>query len=255
MDISKDQRTPTLWKKKCLEILKKINPDYRLNKNMKGKFIEYIRQDESGAFVSLNFIRIREVYHLCFAISLTCKPTTYLNHPMIAGSRFDHNTTIYRLFLKDLNLFRTDEKCPKGIWSFGEWKSNTMERLESGLSLPDEYLYPYYRTQLHNGKERLLELFKRAKEFVPHLKLNESMDNQIKEFGINYKEVQLYRPQAINLNMLDIAKGSHLDGFGLCQNLIDLSKVPIDVIIMNNLEVFILEKDRLSDIIKIIELF
>jgi hypothetical protein len=146
---SKEIRTPKEWTKNCLQMLQKSNPNYRINNNIKGNFIEFLREDDSGMLISTNFYRKRvlgiDTYYLCFALLLTSKNTNRLYHPLIIGSRFDTNRTIWKLFDEDLGLFHTDEKCPKGIWSYGEWRGNTMERLERGLLLPEEYLYPYYR--------------------------------------------------------------------------------------------------------------
>lgn len=252
----KEGRTPSEWKKQCLGILQRLNPNYSLNKNVKGRFIEFIRNDDTGAFVSLNFLRIRDTYHLCYAISLTTKLVSPLYHPFLAGSRFDNNATICRIFLNDLGLFHIDEKCPKGIWSSGEWRSNTLERLERGFQLPEEYLYPYYRNKLHDGKDMLLQLFKRAEDVIPHLDINKQLDQQMKDMGIDKEQVDSYRAEARALDMLKIAKGGECwYGFGPHENTFKVSEVPIDSIIMNYLEVFISEKDRLSEIIKIVERF
>lgn len=256
MSVLKEERTPSEWKKRCLGILQEINPGYRVNKDAKGRFIEFIRNDDTGAFVSLNFLRVRDTYHLCFAISLTTKLISPLYHPLLAGSRFDNNATICRRFLSDLGLTHTDEKCPKGIWSSGEWRSNTLERLKRGFQLPEEYLYPYYRSKLHEGKASLLQLIKRAEEIVTHLDINKPLDQQMKDMGIDKEQVDSYIAEARVLDMLKIAKGGECwYGYGPYENTFKVSEVPIDSIIMNYLEVFISEKDRLSEIIEIVEKF
>lgn len=36
-------RTLAAWKKECLQVLQAIHPDYRLNREVKGIFFEFVR--------------------------------------------------------------------------------------------------------------------------------------------------------------------------------------------------------------------
>lgn len=266
MNYPPENRTPKEWINNCLQILKEINPNYRLNKNVKGTFIEFIREDYSGIFISVNFYRKRvfgeDTYHLCFGLSLTSKDTFFLEHPLLAGSRFDTNDTIWSLLSKHLRIFPGDKRYPKGVWSIGEWQSNTMELLKMGLAIPEEYLLPFYQNILKGGKERLLNLFNRAAEIVPKIvveepfKLKKFVENQVdvmsqvKAIGIDPELVLAHRNKTNYLTLLNIAKGGK---FGPQQNAFDMDTVPVDAIIMNNIGVFLLEKDRLGEIVNIIE--
>lgn len=270
MSISNEDSTPKEWIKNCLTILQDSNPNFRLNKDVKGTCIEFIREDYSGIFVSVNFLRKRvlgkDTYYLCFGLSLTSKDTIFLNHPLLVGSRFDNNGTIWHLFTEHLGITPQNEGYPKGVWSFGEWRSNTMEHLKRGLIIPEEYLLPYYQKILKNGKERLLALFKRASEIVPKVSILEPFNMRkyiesqidiipyIKAIGIDPELILAHSAKANVLTLLNIAKGGKCwFGFGPKENTFDIDSVPIDAIILNSLGVFLLEKERLSDIVTIIE--
>jgi len=80
---TKENRTPKEWIKNCIQILQASNPDYILNKNIKGRFIEFYREDNTGIYVSINFQRNKacgsNTYYLCFGLSLSLKRTSYLH--------------------------------------------------------------------------------------------------------------------------------------------------------------------------------
>lgn len=265
-----EKRIPKEWINNCLQILKEANSNYRLNKNVKGTYIEFIREDYSGIFISVNFFRKRvigqDTYYLCFGLSLTSKDTIFLDHPLLAGSRFDSNSTIWSLFSEHLGISPQDEGYPKGVWSSGKWRSNTMELLKRGLIIPEEYLLPHYQNVLKSGKERLLILFKRAAEIVPKISIEEPFNlrkhiesqldiiPQAKSIGIDPVLVLAHRDKSNVLSLFNIAKGGECwYGFGPKENTFDVDSVPIDAIIMNSIGVFLLEKDRLTDIVSIIQ--
>lgn len=265
-----ENRTPKEWINNCLQFLQDANLNYKLNKGIKGSCIELIREDDCGFFVSINFFRNRvlgeDSYYLNFALSLTTKKTPLLIHPLIAGSRFNNNG-LGRQFLNDLGITRQDEGFPKELWSNGKWRSNTMEHLKRGLTIPEEYLYPHYRRTLKNGKDKLLLLFRRASEIVPQIVLSVPFEQRkyliniedilpqyAKSIGIDPKIVFENKAKSNVLNLLNIAKG------GICyyrygpkENIFNIDDIPIDAIILNFLDVFILEKDRLTEIVSIIE--
>ncbi len=252
-----DKRTNSKWANNCLDILQKINPDYYPNKNVKGKFIEFQRKDSSGIYISQNFINIRGCYHLGFALTFTSFSTVPLYHPLMIGSRFDKNFSIWRQFFNDLNLERGNAAYPKGVWSFGAWYKNTMDLLEEGLKIPEDYLLDYYRNILSKGKHNLLRLFQRVNELFSeeNLKTSPTIEEYSVLAQISADEIQKTRPMAINLDAGKIAKGGMTYyGWGDPKsNLFNLDEVPTESIIFHNWDIFQLEKERIKDIILIIE--
>lgn len=243
-----DKRTPASWTRNCLAILTEMNPGYCKNREVKGRFIEFVRELESGLLVSYNFIKIRDHYHLSFALLFTAKPTTVLYHPLMAGSRFDHNMTIWKQFNDHLGLFHTDPACPRGRWSFGPWRKNTMERLETGLRLPEEFLLPHYLGELRKRKSRLVALFQCAHELLDDIDISLDMDLEARTSatGADAANLRDYTQHTAVLDARAIALGGQCwYGFGPVTNTFRVSDVPIEAIILCGLEVFLPERDRL----------
>jgi len=167
------KRTPARWASSCLALLQAVHPDYRRNREAKGRFLEFTRPLSCGLHVSQNFIRIRDEYHLCFGLLFSLAPTEFLDSPFVAGARFDHNRTIWRQFCEDLGQFwrnpELQDRPPPGAWSQGPWRRNTMERLETGFRVPETHLLPQYLDQLRSGSENLQRFFSRAEELLPAL--------------------------------------------------------------------------------------
>lgn len=160
-------RSPAAWTRECLRILKGINPAYERNREVTGRFIEFIRPDPSGLYLSHNFTRITSSYYLGFALLFTRRRTKVLFHPRVAGSRFDHGRYAASQFHDDLGLQRGQEGYPSGVWSFGPWRSNTLENLIGYgprtntfevESIPLEAIVLAHRAVFLAERERLREL-------------------------------------------------------------------------------------------------
>lgn len=123
--------------------------------------------------MSLNFVLVDDTYHLGFALLLSTRPTASLRTPLLAGARFDSTRTIERQCLDDFALRRADadptRRPPAGLWSCGEWRSNTLALVERGLAAAEEGLLPRYLADLRAGAERLARVLERAETLVPRL--------------------------------------------------------------------------------------
>ena len=246
------ERTPSAWAKACLALLQDISPDYRRNRDVTGRFIEFVRPDPTGLLVSQNFIRIRSDYSLCYALSFSTLPSKQLYYPLFAGSRFDHNRTIWRQFLDDVGISRGDPGYPSGLWSFGPWRSNTLENLARGLALNEEYLYPFYRQELKRGKSHLVSLFETAARLIPALDPAVPVLTQASSLGVDPKALAAYPLPSAELNALTVAKGgSCYVGFGPRTNTVDLRAISPEVMVLHFAEVFLRERHRLSQLLAI----
>tara|TARA_R110002072_G_scaffold219815_2_gene377419 strand:- start:2588 stop:3439 length:852 start_codon:yes stop_codon:yes gene_type:complete len=180
---SPEKRTPSLWAKNCLAALKGIDPSYERNRLVKGRFIEFVRQLPNGLYVSHNFLRTRDTYHLCFALLFSKRLAETLVSPLAAGARFDHNRTIWRQFCDDLGLHRTNEDCtrrpPSGVWSFGEWRRNTPGLVERGLGVSEEHLLPHYLKAIRAAAPSLVRLLERAVDLVPGMEVRLAEGNTV----------------------------------------------------------------------------
>lgn len=129
------------------------------NRAVTGRLSEFTRREESSGFiVTYSFVRIHERYHSCYGVTLGLGARPRLVTPFMAGSRFDNNRTIDRLFLQDFGLQRGDEDFPpSGVWSSGEWRNNTLDLLEERLAAPETHLLPRYLAAFRSAKERLLK--------------------------------------------------------------------------------------------------
>src|SRR5262245_45743789 len=131
--LPKDRRTPAAWRSTCLEILRaRVHAEDAEDPDANGRFIEFTRTDANGLHLSYNFVRVRDEQHLGFALSFGLERSEALVSPFSAGSRFDHNRSIWRLFSEDFALSRRDAEYPAGVWSNGVWRDNTFTLLEAG---------------------------------------------------------------------------------------------------------------------------
>ena len=252
--MSDENRTPSAWAAHCLEVLQTEDPSYRKNREAKGRFMEFVRQDESGLAISHNFIKIRDTYYYSYGLLFTQRPTLQLSHALLAGSRFDHNRTIWRQFYDDLNLSRGDVGFPSGVWSFGAWRNNTLENLSKGLLIPDRHLYPVYREALANGKSRLVALFREAKKMMDQVPPNEDIDAVAQRFSHLRSRHEQFQRECCSLGALSIGRGGLLKfGYGPPEPGFRFEDVPLELIVFSQLSVFFKERDRLDEIISIAE--
>lgn len=160
-------KTPARWATATLELVKKVHADYARNKAIKQPLLEFVRRDDSGLFASHNFEHHRQTYHQSFALSFSrSRMGPWLNTPLLAGSRFDHNRTVTRQFNDDLGLRRGDPGWPTSLTSLFEWKSNTLPLVEQCFRAAEAQLLPRYRQILADGSAHLVELFETARAFV-----------------------------------------------------------------------------------------
>ena len=245
--------TPTNWAKECLAILKQIHPDYKKNSLYKGNFIEFTREDENGLILSHNFIKIKDSFNYSFAILFSKEKTVSLYNTFMIGSRFDHNRTIWKQFLDDLGQHRTNEtnKPPEGIWSFGPWRSNTLRLLVRGMSVPENFLYKFYKQQLFNGKSRLIDLFEKAFEVFQNIPSNLEVEEAIKLTNIDIESISPFTQAAYTLDAAKVAKGGKLwYGYGPESNTFMYEELPLEAIILSDFECFYKNKDHYSRIIQ-----
>ncbi len=239
------ERTPTAWAKNALQILRGVDPAYTRNREVSGRFIEFIRRDAAGLYVSHNFLRVRDTYYLSFALLFTTRRTTVLHHPLAIGSRFDHGRTSHTLFRDDLGLRRGQPGYPSGLWDFGPWRSNTMANLARGLALNEEHLYPFYRDLLTSGKQRFISLFERAREVVPRLSADPTVG-----LGVTSEDLVQFGQAAAVIDGTALAKGGEKYlGFGPHTNIFRVEDVPLDVIILCKRDVFLGESARLDELV------
>lgn len=250
--MSEEKRTTAAWANYCLEALKSVHPCYERNREIKGRFIEFVREDESGLTISHNFIKIRDNYYYCFALLFTRSPTIRLSHCLMAGSRFDDNRTIWRQFNDDLGLYRGDIGYPSGVWSFGSWRENTIPNLTQGLKIADLYLLPFYRDALRAGKSKLICLFEEARRMIDTIPVGCDVQKIAEKFidtRIRYEQLQR---ECYSLDALKLAKGGVAKyEYGPPEPGFRVDDVGLDVIVFSQLEVFLSQRERLSDIVEI----
>jgi hypothetical protein len=246
------ERTPAAWTKECLGILQRIDPAYRRNREATGRFIEFVRPDPSGLLVSQNFIRTLDSYHLCFALSFTAQRSFQLYTPLFAGSRFDHGRTIWRQFVDDVGVRRGEPGHPSGVWSFGPWRSNTMENLAKGFQVNEEFLRPFYRQALGAGKDRLVALFEAARRLVPALDPSLPAAALAASVGIDPALVERHPLGTASLDALKVARGgSWYVGFGPRTHTVNLDEIAPEVVVVQFAEAFLRERERLDEIVSI----
>lgn len=255
--VPKTERTPTAWRRACLELLKSaVHADYRGNRDAKGRSIEFVRTDENGLQLSYNFVRIRDEYHLGFAVLFDLETFPQLVTPFLSGSRFDHNRTIWRLFSEDFGQVRGQPGYPAGVWSHNLWRDNTLEQLAAGLPIPEQHLYPKYLAALRAGKQRLAAIFQRATEIC----------DQFDERTVERPERIAQRAAALGLDLAPLAlleTVQRCDAFRLAggalapqigsKDLLDLTQVPIDAIVLANLQFFYPQRAQLLQYASVVD--
>lgn len=249
------KRTKANFIKQFFELLKNVNPNFVQNKNEKGNFFEFILKDNNNFNISYNIFHKSEDYYLCFAILLTDDyDEIWLDNPFILGSRFDNNKTIYRQILDDLNI----AKSPNKVWSHGQWRSNTFDNISKAISTPMDVLYPHYINTLYNGRENLISLYTVAMKVINNFTDikeadRESLLKACKELGLPTEEVAKLSLRFHGLNAFRISKGGkYVSGFG-GKEFIDLANIPIEYLVINNIESLYKNKHKLSSVINKLE--
>ena len=175
-----------------------------------------------------------------------------LNHVLLCGSRFDHNRTIWRQLLDDLGVFHRDPGAPAGVWSFGAWKDNTMEQLQTGLAVPEEVLLPYYRKALGDGKDALTRLLQRARALIEPIPPGATEEEAAVLLADEIALVERYRRECFGLDALRIARGGECEyGYGPPRPGFMVESVPHEAIVASQLDVFLQERGRLDEVIDI----
>ena len=147
------------WNNEFLTILQGLNFDYKLNKNVKGRFTECLREYGS-CFYSQNTVFANAQYSHCFAISLTDQISGYLNSPFWIGARFDGNHTIFNAFEKDLNAVVRGPDRVNGIHSTHSRRTGTETIVCSCARNAEIYLAPYYISEFKKSFPLLLQILK-----------------------------------------------------------------------------------------------
>lgn len=214
-ELPKEKRTPAAWRNAVLAILRrKVHPDYEWNRAVKGRFVEFTRRhDPSGLVLTYSFVRIRDCYYSSYGVALGLWSYPYLVTPFMAGSRIDHNRTIYQLFDEDFGLWRGDPGYPpSGVWSSGEWRNNTLDLLEERLPAPEAFLLPRYLAAFRAVKDRLVRFVELGCELLDRFDgpplLHESdhrpvLRQRAREFGCDPAVVECMqlamRPDALRI--------------------------------------------------------
>ena len=253
------KRTKTNFAMQFFELLKNVNPNFVQNKNEKGNFFEFILKDKNNFKISYNIFHKSDDYYLCFAILLTDDyGDNGLHNPFILGSRFDTNKTIYRQIYDDLNITKSDSDYPNQVWSNGQWRSNTFDNISKAISTPIDVLYPHYIKTLYNGRENLINLYAVAMKVINSFtnKIGndkESLLKACKELGLPTEETEKLSSRLHGINAFSIAKSNkYASGFG-GNEFIDLSKTPVEYLIIENIESLYKNKHNLNDVIKKLE--
>jgi len=185
-ELPKEKRTPAAWRNAVLAILRrKVHPDYEWNRAVKGRFVEFTRRhDPSGLVLTYSFVCIQGTYYSSYGVALGLWSYPCLVTPFMAGSRINNGRTISRLFDEDFGLQRGDpEYPPSGVWSFGEWRNNTLELLEERLPAPEAFLLPRYLAAFRAAKDRLVRFVELGAELV------ERFDGPPLLFGVDDRPV------------------------------------------------------------------
>jgi len=185
-----EKRTTAAWRKAVHSILRReVHPDYEVNRAVRGRFVEFTRRvDVSGILASYSFVRVRDCYYSSFAVTLGLWSYPVLRTPFMAGSRFDSNRTIHQLFDQDFGVRRGAEGFPpSGVWSFGEWRNNTLELLEDRLAAAETHLLPRYLAALRSVRPRLVEFVELGAE------LCDTFDGPPLRFGSDHRALLLER--------------------------------------------------------------
>jgi len=151
-------------------------------------------------------------------------------------------------------LWWRDPACPKGIWSFGPWYTNTMKNLETGLALPEAHLYPHYRKQLANGKNNIIRLFECAANILKQDKLPEEVT--VAEFSgvahVNAAQMGSFFPEVTVLDAGAIASGTaHYHRHPRHQQPFEIDAVPLEAIICHKWAAFYAAREEIDNIIEI----
>lgn len=244
------ERTPAAWARECLALLQSVHPDYRKNRRVAGRFMEFVRPDPSGLLVSQNFLRVREDYYLGYALTFTeLPPTTRLHHPLVAGARFE-NSGIWKQWSDDFGLRRGDAGYPSGLWSFGPWRSNTLENIAQGFALNDQCMYPRYRQVLAQGKAHLVTLFEAAQHIIPQIDPSAPVAQQATRFGVDPGVLAAYPLVSSALDAFTIAQHVRCyAGFGPATNTVDLASIAPEVMVLHFANEFLLVRERLPEIL------
>lgn len=159
---------PAKWAEAFEQTLRRVNPDYRLSKDYRGRLVECVREDGTGLFLSQNCVKIHDNYRHCFALLLTRKRLSgSLYSPLILGSRFDHNSTIAHAYNRDYRTGRKWRVAPQ------EWHSEyratvrgTQQWVETTAKSAEQILFPVYLSRLSQGADRVASLLRDAATFI-----------------------------------------------------------------------------------------
>lgn len=246
------ERTQKHWRDQCLSILRGLDSSYQVNRKIKGRFMEFVRIDESGVLFSHNFIKIRDSYYYSAGLLFDEHPTDLLNHCLLVGSRFDHNRTIRTQFQNDLNLRRGDPDFPSGIWSFGPWRSNTMSLLSKGMEVVETRLLSYYRQTVKDGRSRLVGVLRVADEMFGRIPLEASQDDVRTLFSKQLEKVRMFDRELHSIDGLALAIGGRQKyWYGPPEPEFEVSDIPFELIVLYQLPVFFNARARLKSIIGI----
>jgi hypothetical protein len=154
------------WAPHFLGLLRESQPDYVINKKVRGIRVECLRPVEDGLIHSQNTICIHGIYRHGFAVLLSpAPPSSFLNSPFQAGGRLDDNFTIHRAFVRDLGA--PSENHPRTPHDSHSWRSGTDDIVRKCTAAAEAHLPAVYRNWFRTAAPELLALLETTARLAP----------------------------------------------------------------------------------------
>ncbi len=259
-------RTPELWRAKCLETLKKINADYEENPEYKksSRYFEFTKLDPSGLIVSQNYEKDDDIsynHSVCYIFS------KHKESIFKFGSRFDKS--MWQLLDEDFKNEANYSYYRKIIHSHYKWYPNTFQLMERTIRISEEYILPYYRSKVVEKAQILLNLFMFVQSILDSIHLVKIEDikdieeNVMLQEYLEFKELKLpnhkiwekYDKQRfILLNALHKAEKLPKD-YKYKETFVEAMDISFDIsfldVLITYANAFLVTKDELPNMIQI----
>lgn len=226
-----EKLSPADWARAFEESLHRVHPDYRLNKEYRGRLVECIRQDVTGLYLSQNCVNIHDSYRHCFAVLFTRNTRTpALRNPFVFGSQFDHNSTISRAYNTDYRAGMKWQVAPQ------EWHSDYRSTLRGAQQWvgttarsAEQFLRPLYLNRISQGAERIAALFRDGAGFIEKWEITvESLRLPVaqgmlatefaREFGLDAHAMNWHEQLVTYFNALRLADANGCSGVALLKH-------------------------------------
>jgi hypothetical protein len=155
--IGQPKEEKVTWPRLFVSLLRETYPAYNLNKLARGTRTECLCRVENGLLYSQNTCCHRGEYNHCFGVALSpALSDPCLDSPFFAGSRFDHNSTIFDAVTSELGLQRAD--WPPGLHSTHQLRTGAEDIVRRCTANAQRYLAPFYCAMARRAKQALGEL-------------------------------------------------------------------------------------------------